>query len=435
MQAFLQDGFVARVRRPPRGRCLRRLGRRPARPAINRCLGRVLTSFALAGGLLAVDLAPLAAAQTAEPAFVPKPQSVTLGTGRLTLGGKVVVTDAPLLPLARVLADEIQTVTGVAMQAAQGTGAAGDIVLKFNLSLRNEAYCLTSTGAVVTVAAGDYASVAAGTATLLQGLTATGGKLSMPVMTIQDQPAFGYRAALMDLGRKYHSPDGIKQVIELCRLYKIRYLQVHISDDQLFMFPSTTFPAAGQSNREFARFEPGSAPHIKPYTLAELKELEAYAQTRGVYIVPELDLPGHSGRLIADVPEAFQAPHNGSTINIASDGVVSNAIILLNEVMDVFQSTPYVHLGADEVGLGGIEQAPEYPEACRKYHVSSVTGPHPRPLRKTRPNHTGRLRTRKNGCRTFSLLRKTSTLPPGIPDSKDKRDGRGPRVKWEMSDY
>ncbi len=72
--------------------------------------------------------------------------------------------------------------------------------------------------------------------------------------------------------------------------------------------------------------------------------------------MPELDLPGHSGRLIADAQDIFGLPGNGSTVNIASPKTLAALTVLMNEVMDVFQSTPYVHLGADEVGLGGLDQ-------------------------------------------------------------------------------
>jgi hexosaminidase len=88
------------------------------------------------------------------------------------------------------------------------------------------------------VKGGNFHSVASGTVTLLQAMKSKSMALTIPHMTVSDRPAYPYRAAMIDLAHKYHSPGGIKQVIELCRLYKIRYLHVHVSDDQLFMFPS-----------------------------------------------------------------------------------------------------------------------------------------------------------------------------------------------------
>ena len=135
-----------------------------------------------------------------------------------------------------------------------------------------------------------------------------GRAVTIPHLTVSDQPAYAYRAAMIDLARKYHSPGGIKQVIELCRLYKIRYLHVHLSDDQLFMFPSKKFPQLGKGNWEFARFEPGSKPKIVPYTREELLDLERFSQERGVHLVPEIDMPGHAGRLVGDAQDVFGFP-------------------------------------------------------------------------------------------------------------------------------
>ena len=283
---------------------------------------------------------------------------------------RVIAADGTLLPIAKILAAEIgQTTglqtTGLTIAAAEGKPVAGDVLLQVNPSLTGEAYRI-EVDDQATVWGGNYNAVAAGTTTLLQAIHSDGDKVAVPRMTIVDEPTYPFRGALIDLARKYHSIGGIEQVVELCRFYKIRYLHVHISDDQLFMFPSTAFPQVGKGNREFARFEPASKPQIGPYGREELVALERFASERGVHIVPELDLPGHSGRLVGDAPDVFSFPGNGSTVNIASPKTLAAVTTLLNEVMDVFQSTPYVHLGADEVGLGGLENTPEYKAAQQK---------------------------------------------------------------------
>lgn len=325
--------------------------------------------------------------------LVPWPRTLTTGQGALILNqeGRIRAANPELAPLAKVLASEIQQTTGVELSTLErkpidpsarpiGDRNPVDIILRLDPKLKGEAYTLdaqestTPAGSqgCVTVTGGNYQSVASGTVTLLQALRTVGGVLTLPWMHVADEPAYPYRGALIDPARKYHSPGGIEQVIELCRFYKIRYLHLHLTDDQLFMFPSTKFPQLGKSNREFARFEPPSKPHIPPYTLDELKGLEQYAKERGVYLVPELDLPGHSGRLIADAGDIFGLPGNGSTVNIASPKTLAALTVLMNEVMDVFQSTPYVHLGADEVGLGGLDQTPEYKQAQAQFGIKSV---------------------------------------------------------------
>jgi hexosaminidase len=305
--------------------------------------------------------------------IVPWPTTLTQkhGSLRFTTHSHIVVMSKELEPLAKVLSDEIFLVTGVHLAIGAKERTAGDLILAIDPALKEEAYTL-NVDQSARIQGGSYNGVAAGTVTLLQSLQHGHGALSLPHLSIQDAPAYPYRGALIDLARKYHTPGSIEQVIELCRLYKIRFLHLHLTDDQLFMFPSLHFPSVGRSNQEFARFEPGSKPQIAPYTLPELKQLDQFAAERGVALVPELDLPGHSGRLIADAHDLFGIPGNGSTVNIASSRTVAALTDLLNEVMDVFQSTPYIHLGADEVGLDGLEQTPDYKEAQTKNEIKSV---------------------------------------------------------------
>ncbi|MGO8925496.1 MAG: family 20 glycosylhydrolase [Limisphaerales bacterium] len=320
-----------------------------------------------------MDAAPLTAGMEGTPQLVPQPGMLTREQGSLTLtkNSRIVAASRETVPLAEVLANEILLATGVRVATGLGEDVAGDVTLEVEPGMKNEAYTLEVKDSA-TVRGGSYQSVASGTATLLQALRVADGTVSVPRMTIADEPAYAYRGAMIDLARKYHSPGGIEQVIELCRFYKIRYLHLHLTDDHLFMFPSTRFPQLSRSNREFARFEPASKPAIAPYTLGELKALEQFARERGVYLVPEIDLPGHSGRLIADAQDIFGFPGNGSTVNIANPKTLEALTVLLNEVMDVFQSTPYVHLGADEVGLGGLDQTADYKAAQAKFGIQSV---------------------------------------------------------------
>ena len=340
----------------------------------NRLL-RSLVPVVLAMTPASVAAAAAGQAGNAGRRLVPWPKTLRPGRGSLevTARSRIVAGDRSLAPLAKVLSDEISLVTGVRLATGLGRARRGDVLLAIDPRLKGEEYTLEVRGSAA-VRGADYHGVAFGTVTLLQLVRAAGRALSLPRLAIEDAPAYPYRGALIDLARKYHSPRGVKQVIELCRLYKIRYLHVHISDDQLFMFPSTKFPQVGRGNREFARFEPRSKPRIEPYTLEELKDLERFSQVRGVHIVPEMDLPGHSGRLVRDAPDVFAFPGNGSTVNIASPGTLEAVTTLLNEVMDVFRGTPYVHLGADEVGLSGLDRTPEYREARKR--LGNIRSPH-----------------------------------------------------------
>ena len=152
------------------------------------------------------------------------------------------------VPLARVLADEFQSVTSVRLPTAVGEGGTGDIILAVDSSLKGESYAIEVADRA-TIRGGNYGGLALGTTTLLQAAEAQGGKAKLPRMSVADQPAAEYRGLMIDVARQYHSIASLKQIVQLCRQYKIRYLQLHLTDDQSFMFPSKTYP-------QLARQEP-----------------------------------------------------------------------------------------------------------------------------------------------------------------------------------
>lgn len=180
--------------------------------------------------------------------------------------------------------------------------------------------------------------------------------------------AYPFRGLLLDVARQYHSLEGIRQVVELCRLARLDRLVLALSCDELFMFGSEAFPELGRGNRELTAFAPPSRkPPIPPYTKAELRELDAFARARGVAIVPLVDLPGHATRLCADRPDVFRAdPAIASTIDLASPESLDGARKLLGELCDVFTTTDCVHLGADEVDLSGFDRLPRVQAEVRR---------------------------------------------------------------------
>lgn len=271
--------------------------------------------------------------------IIPAPETVTFGSGTFTLtpASRIVVqSDVLQQAHAEVLSTEIFRLSG--LQPATAVDAPpqpGDIVLTTNATFSAEAYRLV-VGSTVAIEGKDHDALTRGTASLLH-LIGPAGNTVLDAMTIEDEPDSAFRTFMADLGRNYHSIDALKQTIDMLRLYKVNYLHLHLTDDQRFSFPSTAFPELDDSNH-------GGQP---AYPLADLHDLEAYAVARGVVIVPELEVPGHAGRLFAERPDAFGT---GSADLVATPAHRNNVKILVDEIAAVFQATPYFHIGGDEVG-------------------------------------------------------------------------------------
>ncbi len=283
--------------------------------------------------------------------WIPFPKSVETRTGTLTLNEntRIVATDPTLAPLAQILSKEIEALTGKRLAVADEKPRAGDIVLGIDKKMKGEAYEI-EVSKQATVRAGLYASVAAGTVTLLQALGQEKDAVTLPCVMVRDEPKASYRGLLVDLARTWHTIENVKEMVVLCRWYKINYLQLHFTDDQSFTFPSTAYPKLKTPGR--------------CYTVEQLRDLEAFARDRGVIILPELDMPGHASAMVQQMPEVFaNNPAGGNTICPGRENVYKAMDTLIGEMTDIFRTTPYFHIGADEVNMAPWNNCND----CRAY--------------------------------------------------------------------
>lgn len=327
--------------------------------------------------------------------LIPWPKSLELSGGNMRLNeqSRIVAADKSLVPLARILAAELTQQTGLKLTVVAQDARAGDIVLKINKDLKagepirvlkdlrpayttDGAYHLSVADQAV-LEGFDYRAVAEGSATILQAVAMTDGVVSLPRLAIKDWPHADYCGVMLDVARQGHPIEAVKQVVELCRLYKVRYLQLHLTDDQGWTFPSTKYPQLGSKNVVVGHAGPGGlAPKV--YTLEELKDLVAYADARGVTLVPEIETPGHSGAARRSFPEVFDYvnPQTGRMVDLASMNVASEEWYaamdtLIAEVCDVFKSSPYFHFGSDEVSIGKVSFFPGYKDFMARHGLKN----------------------------------------------------------------
>lgn len=285
-------------------------------------------------------------------AIFPTPQHVTAGVGAFAVNKKVAILFDPgdrdrpgLHAQAAVLADGIELLTGcqaellphtesdrdhaILLRLVEGdpTGSQPGIEALHGYSLRVE------TGGIVLQAASPE-GIALGIASLFQLLQPTATGFLVPRCLVDDAPALAYRSIMIDVARTPHSIAVLEDVVRLAHLYKLRYLHLHLTDDQHF-----TFPFAGITDQLENNFH---------YSRDELRGLVKYAAARGITIIPEIDLPGHSSRL----RESGYLPEATSDRDVANETNFPRIARLLDEVMAVFSTSPYLHIGGDESGAG-----------------------------------------------------------------------------------
>ncbi|MGB0953426.1 MAG: family 20 glycosylhydrolase, partial [Planctomycetota bacterium] len=267
------------------------------------------------------------------PTILPEPQSITVLDQEGMLMPGHLRADAPQdLPWA----EEHLKAFGQALRVGYGQGLSftssesidpPHLMVRVAKDLAPEAYRLALTDRIH-VEIGGPKALAHATATLLQLWGPMGSRL--PAVRIQDAPANPYRSLMVDLGRNPHSLTLMKETIDLLWFYKVDSLHLHLTDDQRFAFPSEAFPKLTSA---------------ETWTIEQFHALEAYAVARGVTLIPELESPGHGTLLRKHYPEVFGTnPTELASLPSAREGLKT----LLKEMMDVFQSTPYLHIGGDE---------------------------------------------------------------------------------------
>jgi hexosaminidase len=161
----------------------------------------------------------------------------------------------------------------------------------------NESYTLNVDGGHVSLAAPNTIGALRGLQTLIQLCDLDDHGYYLPCVYITDTPRFQWRGLMIDVARHFISADEIKRNIDAMAAVKMNVLHWHLTDDEGFRVESKLFPLlqAKGSNGDF-------------YTQAQLKEIVNYGAERGIMIVPEFDMPGHSQSWFAGYPELASQP-------------------------------------------------------------------------------------------------------------------------------
>ena len=186
-----------------------------------------------------------------------------------------------------------------------------NIVLKVDKHNSSEGYSLTVTSAKIELVAGKKGLIR-GLATVTQlAWYASEHNNQIPCLTINDNPKFGYRGVHLDVSRHFFDVTFIKKYIDLIALYKMNTFHWHLVDDQgwrieIKKYPKLTSVGANRAGSMIGPYRDhkiDSIPYGGYYTQKEIKEVIKYAAARGITIIPEIEMPGHSMAALASYPE------------------------------------------------------------------------------------------------------------------------------------
>ena len=304
-----------------------------------------------------------------EPNLVPRPVSITRQNGVFRINGALRVAVSPLSgALIRGAAERFAQEISRDLRIDARLASAGDITLELRDGPANaEAYVLRSDDKGVRITASSDAGLFYGLQTLRQLLPLTAsGTATVPALTIEDGPRFGYRGMHLDVGRHFMPLEFVKKYIDLMARYKLNTFHWHLTEDQGWRLQINRYPRlteVGGCRKEtvvrknFNPFVGDSTPHCGFYTQEQAREIVAYARDRFITVIPEIEMPGHSVAALAAYPEL--ACTTGPFDVAMRWGVFEDVYCpkeetfaflenVLSEVMQIFPST-YIHIGGDEV--------------------------------------------------------------------------------------
>jgi hexosaminidase len=184
-----------------------------------------------------------------------------------------------------------------------------------------------------------------GLQTFLQLVGTTANGFAVPVVTIKDQPRFAWRGLLIDVGRHFIPLDVLKRNLDGMAAVKMNVLHWHLYDNEGFRVESKRFPKLQEAGSDGLY-----------YTQDEIRDFVAYAHDRGIRVVPEFEMPGHSRSLFAGYPELASGPGPYTVEPGGADAVMDPTRGKTYKFIDKFIEEmaklfpdDYFHIGGDEV--------------------------------------------------------------------------------------
>jgi hexosaminidase len=314
-------------------------------------------------------------------AIIPAPVSLVPLGGSFTFSQKIRIILSNLnnetKPVADYLAHLIKNPTGIDIPVEEGSKEKShSVFISFDSSIANsEGYVLKITPEVIEIKAKSAAGMFYAVQTLRQLLPVEvenakkveGLILSVPACEIKDKPVFKYRGMHLDVGRHMFPVAYIKRYIDMMALHKMNTFHWHLTEDQGWRIEIKKYPRLteiGGFRKETLVGSGSERPEVfdgKPYggfyTQVEIKDIVAYAKSKFITIIPEIEMPGHSSAALAAYPEYSCT---GGPIEVKTKwGVFPDVYCagkeatfdfledVLIEVIDLFPGK-YIHIGGDE---------------------------------------------------------------------------------------
>ncbi|HEY3380722.1 MAG TPA: family 20 glycosylhydrolase [Vicinamibacterales bacterium] len=288
--------------------------------------------------------------------LMPVPSSVSLQPGGLALDARFGVAlkghrDPRIDAAVERTLQRITTMTGVLLVR---TGATPRLVVacdhgvnRIQGAVEDESYALRVAPDGATLNAPTPYGILRGLETFLQLVEQSPSGFVVRAATIEDRPRFPWRGLMIDVCRHWIPAEVVKRNLDAMAAMKLNVFHWHLSEDQGFRVESRLFPRLQGMGSDGLFF-----------TQAEIRDIVRYAAARGIRVIPEFDVPGHSSSWLVGYPELaagpgpFEIQRKWGVFDPVMDPTNEQVYRFLDKFfgeMAALFPDEYFHIGGDEV--------------------------------------------------------------------------------------
>jgi hexosaminidase len=314
--------------------------------------------------------------------LMPMPAGVQLGTGRLVIDDSFSVgiagaDDPPLQHAVELFLTSLRRRTGMSpLDMKVSDSAQATLIVHADQPNKDaqelgedESYSLDISSSAAKLNAITPLGIMRGLQTFLQLVETSSDGFAVPEVTIRDYPRFPWRGLMIDVSRHFIPLDVLKRNLDGMAALKLNVFHWHLSDNQGFRVESRKFPKLQAMGSDGLY-----------YTQDEVRDLIAYARERGIRVVPEFDMPGHSTAWfvgypdLASAPGPYQVERKWGVFDPAMDATQERTYKFLDafiaEMARLFPDK-YFHIGGDEVNGKQWDANPKIQAFMRAHGLKS----------------------------------------------------------------
>lgn len=353
---------------------------------------RISTWFVcLSAGVLLACASPVT--RKIDLQLIPQPAKITAEEGVFRLSkdtymGIPVGEEENLcaLLLHQVVSDQ----AGYELEVGEGTNNIIYLSIDSMVPGGKEGYRLLIDPKQISLVGGSPAGLFYGVQTLRQLLTdaslynAEKKMWNLPVMEIEDSPAFPYRGMHLDVSRHFYPKEFVMKCLDLMSEYKLNRFHWHLTDAagwriEIKKYPELTSRGAWRTKESYMEWWKGDRHYVSAdsvgayggfYTQEDIREVVAYAAKRHITIIPEIEMPGHSEEVISIYPRlgCTGEPYRNGELCIGNEETYEFLDNVLTEVVGLFPSE-YIHIGGDEASTAAWKKCPKCQKKMKDEHL------------------------------------------------------------------